>query len=290
MDLGKTMNGWIIYEREAAAYNRRYISFYEEECRVRGIQLRLILTEELDFGVKNGALYLRYQGEDVAAPDFAFCRAIYPLLSKHLELMGVRVFNRSEVAKICNDKSATYQMVASAHVPIVESRFLKREYIPEFLKNTDYPGVLKTVNGHGGAEVFLLKNFPGEDVLSRFRANDAVWQPRCGCGKDLRVYVVGNQIIAAVMRESTEGFRANYSQGGKVSLYSLSEDEKKIVEQILSLGWFDFVGIDFIIGDYGELIFNEIEDIVGSRMLYAVSDLDIVHIFMDYVEATMKQR
>ena len=43
------MNGWIIYEREAAAYNRRYLSFYEEEAGPDYVQsLKRILSGEAD--------------------------------------------------------------------------------------------------------------------------------------------------------------------------------------------------------------------------------------------------
>ena len=54
---------------------------------------------------------------------------------------------------------------------------------------------------------------------------------------------------------------------------------------------FDFglVGIDFIVGNDGELIFNEIEDVVGSRMLYAVSDISVVPLYLDYIQARLRK-
>jgi gamma-F420-2:alpha-L-glutamate ligase len=101
--------------------------------------------------------------------------------------------------------------------------------------------------------------------------------------QDLRVYVIGKEIIAAVLRTAKEGFRSNFSLGGEVRLYELSEEEKKIVELITGQFEFGLVGIDFIIGDEGELIFNEIEDVVGSRMLYQCSDINIVELYLKYI-------
>ncbi|MBQ9594137.1 MAG: ATP-grasp domain-containing protein [Lachnospiraceae bacterium] len=277
------MTGWIIYEEAAAAYNRRYLSFYEEECEKRGIDLRLVLTKDLDFGAEGSGLYLRVCGETAALPDFAICRVIHPLLTAHLEAMGVPVFNNSRVASVCNDKAKTYQTVAAAGIPVVTSRFVKREEAERVLRETAYPCVIKTVAGHGGAEVFLLDEFPSEDILARFRANDSVLQPFTGRGEDLRVYVIGDRIIAAVLRHSNEGFRANYSLGGSVSLYELNTDETALVQRIIDLFDFGLVGIDFIVGNDGELIFNEIEDVVGSRMLYAVSDISVVPLYLDYI-------
>ena len=281
------MEGWILYEREAAAYNRRYLSFYEEECEKRGIDLKLVLTQETDFGTECGRLYLRARGEEVPLPDFAISRVIHPLLTEQLEAMGVRVFNNSRVARICNDKARTCQLVASAGIRTVPTRFVKREETEEILRSAAYPCVIKTVNGHGGAEVFLLEEFPSEEILGHFRANDSVLQPVTGRGEDLRVYAIGGEIIAAVLRRTNEGFRANYSLGGSVSLYHLSDEEQKTVQKILSLLDTDFVGVDFIIDQDGSLIFNEIEDVVGSRMLYTVSDVNIVSLYLDYIQAQM---
>ena len=44
-----------------------------------------------------------------------------------------------------------------------------------------------------------------------------------------------------------------------------------------------YVGIDFILDDNNKFIFNEIEDVVGSRMLYQVSDIDIVDLYLNKI-------
>jgi glutathione synthase/RimK-type ligase-like ATP-grasp enzyme len=111
-----------------------------------------------------------------------------------------------------------------------------------------------------------------------------VVQPLIGSRhQDLRVYVIGNKIQAAVLRTAKEGFKSNYSLGGEVSLYFLSEQETEIVNTIMDQFDFGLVGIDFIIGDEGELIFNEIEDVVGSRMLYRCSDINIVERYLKFI-------
>jgi gamma-F420-2:alpha-L-glutamate ligase len=56
------------------------------------------------------------------------------------------------------------------------------------------------------------------------------------------------------------------------------------VNQILNLFDFGLVGIDFLIGDKGELIFNEIEDVVGARMLYQCTDINLVGLYLDYIQ------
>src|SRR5699024_246313 len=83
-------------------------------------------------------------------------------------------------------------------------------------------------------------------------------------GKDLRVFVIGKTIIAAVLRENDKDFRANYTRGGTAKLYQLNYNETILIQKIINLFEFDYVGIDFLINKTGQLIFNEIEDVVGS--------------------------
>jgi glutathione synthase/RimK-type ligase-like ATP-grasp enzyme len=107
-------------------------------------------------------------------------------------------------------------------------------------------------------------------------------------GRDVRVYVIGKKIIAAMLRVSETDFRSNFCLGGKAEIYNLNEDEKKLINKIISLFDFDFVGIDFVFND-GKIIFNEIEDVVGSRMLYTHTDIDIAQLFVEYILNNIKQ-
>lgn len=306
---------WIVYFKEAAQYNKSYIDIYTEEGKKLGIDVRLILVEDINFGVENGRLFLRVQGNDSGRPDAVIMRAIYPLLGKHMEHMGLKVFNNSFVSEICNDKARTYQYLAGAGIRMVDSVFYKNGLIKDTLMNINngthimdaFPGisdrvVIKAVDGHGGQQVFMLdRGSACEDnakccndsirhILEGIGGSDTVVQPFTGSRhQDLRVYVIGKEIIAAVLRTSKEGFRANYSLGGEVSLYNLSDAEKEIVRRITDKFDFGLVGIDFIIGDEGELIFNEIEDVVGSRMLYRCSDINIVELYLKHIIQQLKR-
>ena len=64
-------------------------------------------------------------------------------------------------------------------------------------------------------------------------------------GRDVRVYIIGNKIIKAVLRTSTESFKSNYSLGGKVQEYTLNNEEKAMVERIVDKLPLDYAGIDF---------------------------------------------
>lgn len=282
------MLAWMLYFKEGAIYNKRYIEFYMEEGRKLGITVKLMLVEELEFGVKEGEWFLTHKGAVLPYPDFVICRAIYPLLSKHLEAMGIRVFNNAILSEICNDKAKTYQYLAKTGIRMVDTSFCKNSFLKAAMDHIPLPTVIKAVDGHGGRQVFLLdKNSEEEEkirILRGIGSSDAVLQPLTGHKhQDLRVYVIGKEIIAAVLRTAKDGFRSNFSLGGEVRLYELSEGERKLVHRIISQFEIGMVGIDFIIGDEGELIFNEIEDVVGSRMLYQCSEINLVENYLSYI-------
>jgi glutathione synthase/RimK-type ligase-like ATP-grasp enzyme len=44
----------------------------------------------------------------------------------------------------------------------------------------------------------------------------------------------------------------------------------------------DFIGVDFVFGD-GNVYLNEIEDVVGTRMLYSLTELDPARMYMEYI-------
>ncbi len=289
------MEAWLIYYQENARYNEKYIQFYIEEGSKLGIMFKLILVEELDFGVENNQLFIMYQGKSLEDPDFVISRAIYPLLSKHLEIMGTRVFNNSFVAEICNDKAKTYQYLSKTGITMVDSSFYPNNLVSDVLKRleTGKSYVIKAVDGHGGSQVFLYDKASQytsnvqsdiQNIISGIGRSDIVVQPVVGQRhQDLRVYVIGNEVIGSVLRTAKEGFKSNFSLGGQVEFYNLSSEEREIVDKIISQFDFGLVGIDFIVGDHGELIFNEIEDVVGSRMLYQTSHINIVERYLQYI-------
>ena len=64
--------------------------------------------------------------------------------------------------------------------------------------------------------------------------------------------------------------------------YELSENERQMVNCILKKLPLDYGGIDFIF-HHNKAVFNEIEDAVGARMLYATTDIDIVSLVAKYI-------
>ena len=284
---------WLIYGKEDARRNESFIKMHQEAGKKLGLEIELLYAEEFSISVEQGENCLRYQGELLKKPDFVLCRTRDWLLTRQLEKMNISVFNNSEVSLVGNDKAIAYQEVAGLSIPVVDSCFCRREHLKEKLLKVsskkdgslEKPLVVKAASGHGGIQVFLYEHKKQiEDILAGIGMDAAVIQPKvAGPGEDLRVYVIGNKIKGCVLRRAKEGFKSNFSLGGSVEPYVLAEEETKLVERFFERWQFDFVGIDFIRDEKGKLLFNEIEDVVGSRMYYQCYEDDILFDYLDYI-------
>ncbi|MBQ2840374.1 MAG: ATP-grasp domain-containing protein [Oscillospiraceae bacterium] len=266
------MKAWLVYEKEGAGRNREYIRLYIEEGKKRGIDISLVLCED---------------GFPDELPDFCIVRAMRPDISEYLEGLGKRVFNNSHVSRICNNKARTYEYLHENNIPVIPWMSAHQADIPPEI--AQYPVVIKPCCGHGGKNVTLIRNDEEYRAAREAIAPDEyVIQPLATeSGRDMRVYIIGNRPVAAVLRTSEGDFRSNFSLGGRVCAKKLSGDEKALVSRVCELFDFDFCGIDIMYHE-GRPVVNEIEDVVGSRMLYATHDIDIVSLYLDYITNEMK--
>lgn len=283
------MKGWLIYDRAQYERNEWFANRLQSACAAF-CEMKTVLVEELRFGVAGNAPTFARAGTPLAPPDFAVVRTIFPLLSEMLERAGVRVFNRAAISRSCNDKRLTYALASGAGVSILPTVFFDKRFLDarSFVDIT-FPCVLKSDSGHGGAEVFrvesetelraCLERIPTQGFLVQ-RLSTAV-------GRDLRVYLLGERILAAVLRTS-DGFYSNFTRGGRAERYPLSASERCCVEAIVRRlpAAPDLIGIDFF-PEQGGLILNEIEDVVGTRMLYHTTELDAAALLAEHIRASM---
>lgn len=218
-------------------------------------------TENLDVLLKDEG----YRGD----ADFVINRTNDYKIAEFYEERGIRVFNPSSLSRIANDKQLCYEFMESHGVPIMPVNY---DHVPAVKKKTD---------GKGGAEVFMINK------KESFEKGYVYQKPCDTLGKDLRVWVIGGEIICSVLRESNSDFRSNFCLGGKAINYTLSKKETALVEKIISLVDADYIGIDFLFNN-GELVFNEIEDTVGARMVYEKTEIDIIKLYCEYIKNRLK--
>lgn len=256
------MLGWIIYNKEDVEKNENYIGWYINKFKENNIELSLVYTDEINYN---------------SLPYFAIVRAIRPDITRKLENLGVKCFNNGFVSEICNDKALTYKFVSENGIEI-----LPTYYNVDYVK--DYPVVIKPKDSHGGDRVNIAESYNELMTLMPLYEGDnyVIQAVATDKGKDVRVYVIGDKIITSMLRVSDKDFRSNFCLGGSASVYNLTDEEVEKVNKVIKLFDFDFVGIDFVFNN-GEMVFNEIEDVVGSRMIYTYTNIDIVTLYIKYI-------
>lgn len=284
------MIGWLIYDKESAKENHSYIDWFQLEAKKQNIELQLIIREELAVGIEYGSYLFRYEGENVRLPDFVVIRTIEPILQRIFEQITIPTFNEYRVAEICNHKAKTYIEMNRLKIPMMPTYFATKKAIPNE-PPLPFPFVVKEATGRSGKQVHLCRSFADwNHALSSLATNDFVIQSAdVQLGKDVRVFVIGKEIISAVLRVNENDFRANFKLGGKAVPYTLSNEEKKLINKIINHFDFGLVGIDFFIGHDGELFFNEIEDVVGSRILSKTSDINLLEKYVTYIKNKVKE-
>lgn len=290
------MKAWLIYDSFEARRNAAYIQIYFAACARRQINLRLLIAERIQFGLVDNCAVIYYNQVRLDKPDFVICRTINPGLTYQLELLGLPTFNNYHVSSICNDKGRTYQYVSRAKIRIMDTLIISRYpdrmgglppgVTPKLPDSFAFPLVIKPANGKGGQQVRLLRDQAEfNQAWAALPPGDAIIQKVASdMGKDVRVYVIGRRIVAAMLRVSLTDFRSNYCLGGRAEIYTLGAKEQAMVHQVIDLFDFGLVGIDFVF-DQGQMVFNEIEDVVGSRMLYARTGIDIAAEYIDAIQA-----
>lgn len=244
------MSGILIYSKKEAERNAFSVKKFKEH-----LDVSLVLENEIDFS---------------APADFVINRTNHAGIAQNFEDRGIRVFNPAALTRLANDKQKCYEFMEKNGIEIMP------------IDQTEPPLVEKPANGKGGIGVRLIKSGKVE-----IKPGYVYQKPASDLGRDLRVWLIGGNIICAVLRKSESDFRSNYCLGGTAEIYDLSKQERALVYRIASLIKYDYIGIDFVF-DGGRAVFNEIEDAVGARMVYDKTDTDILRLYCEYIKKELR--
>ena len=274
------IKGLLIYNKKDAERNKWFINELIKEAALCQIDVKFVYIDELFIKDEE----IKVNDEIINNCEFAIMRDRDYKLSIILEDNGVRVFNSSDISKLGNDKWETYCFYKDK-VPMMHTQKSK---LP-------FPFVMKTRAGHGGNEVFLINDKSSyEEALNSLKMNgvsedDIIYQMvATDRGMDLRVYVLGTYVMASMLRKSDDDFRANVSLGGKAEYKELSDEEMRIVSKVTECLDEGFFGIDIIYNREKPLL-NEIEDVVGSRMLYEYTDINVAREYILWMKKQLTE-
>lgn len=189
---------------------------------------------------------------------------------------NIPVFNPVRSVAWCDDKSETYRVLTEwneihgereqiALLPTVVAPmtyfgigYTSLKFADQVIQELSLPLVIKECFGSFGKQVYLAET--REDVLcltKQLEGKPFLYQKylRESHGKDVRLQVVGDEVVAAMYRYSvTEDFRANITNGGHMMPYEPSAREKQLAVRAAKALQLDFAGVDLLFskGEEGE--------------------------------------
>lgn len=272
------INGFLREEKFFSLY-----SALKQSADRAGLQLELKTNIELMCDIASGKTVA-----NETLPPFAIFWDKDVRLAKTLEAAGMKLFNSADAIELCDDKSLTHialmNRVPQPKTVLIPLTFPRVGYTDcAFLeKIADYLGfplVIKQCFGSFGAGVYLARNMEeAKAALMKTAGGAAIAQQYIASSfaRDIRAYVVGDKVAAAMLRHNESGdFRANVAQGGKADAYMLSEAQAALAVKTAQILGCTFAGVDLLFGENGEMTVCEVNSNAHFAGISAATGVNI---------------
>ena len=284
-----------ILSRNARLYSTQRLV---EAARARGHVVRVLDPLRCYVRIAPGDVAIRYKGKpvrdlDAAIPRIGTQSTFYgTAVLRQLEMMGVYTPNPSDAVLRARDKLRSLQILAAQGIEMPVTVFGDNPDDTEDLLALlgEPPHVIKLNEGSQGTGVVLAEKRSGsQSVIEAFRglyANFLVQEfiaEAKGC--DLRCFVVGGKVVAAMQREASAGdFRANLHRGGSAAAVKLSAAEKRIAVRAAAALGLGIAGVDLLRSDRGPLVL-EVNASPGLEGIEAATGEDVADAIIALLEA-----
>ncbi|MBI2990003.1 MAG: RimK family alpha-L-glutamate ligase [Candidatus Magasanikbacteria bacterium] len=224
---------------------------------------------------------------------------VHASVIRQFELGGIPTINSYHSIVNSKNKVRMLQKLTSKGIPIPKTYVVRSsEYVSEISEQIgSFPVIIKSVFGSGGIGVGIIESKRGLKTIIEMMIEDNDSTPliiqhyvRESRGKDIRVFVVGNKIVAAMDRIATKKgeFRSNFSIGGKVKIASLSEEEKKLAKRAAKAMHLEFAGVDIIRSKEGPKVL-EVNSNPGLQGITQATGVDVAGAIIDYAMNKAKE-
>jgi gamma-F420-2:alpha-L-glutamate ligase len=286
--------GWIIYNGNLPG--EKFLDFAEmlqDSASKHHSKTSIIKNNELlaSLSSKDATLLSVYE-----LPDYVVFTDKDIYLAKQLELLGIPVFNSSRVIEISDDKIATYQLLAMESLPIPQTIVAPKVFYhrsEKQLPNLDaivhqlgLPMIVKESFGSFGEQVYLVHSIEElEQKVMELYGRPFMFQEFISSseGKDLRLQVVGEKVVAAMKRTASNDFRANVTAGGKMEAYVPDAKAEQVAIAAAKAIGADFCGVDLLFGSNGSYIVCEINSNAHIRNLLDCTGVNAADAIMEYI-------
>ena len=274
-----------------------------EAARARGHRVRVLDPLRCYMRIAPGNFAVHYKGRALADYDAVIPRVGASItfygtaVLRQFEMMGVYTPNSSDAILRARDKLRCLQLLARENIGLPATVFGDNPDDTNDLLAMlgDPPHVIKLNEGSQGQGVLLAeKRSASQSVIEAFRglyANFLVQEfIREANGADIRCFVVGGKVVAAMRRQGREGeFRSNLHRGGSASIAQLNAAETDTALRAARVMGLNVAGVDLLRSKRGPLVL-EVNSSPGLEGIEAATQVDVGREIVEYLERRVRKR
>ena len=283
-----------ILSRDANLYSTRRLV---EAGIARGHEVSVLDTLHCYMNINSLDSSIHYQGHelddfDAVIPRIGASITFYgTAVLRQFEMMGVYPLNESVAISRSRDKLRSMQLMARKGIGLpVTGVAHSPDDIPDLIRMVGgAPLVIKLLEGTQGIGVVLAETRKAaESVIEAFmglKANIMVQEyiKEAG-GDDIRCFVVGDKVVAAMKRQAQEGeFRSNLHRGGSASLIRITPEERATAVRAARTMGLNVAGVDILRSNHGPVVM-EVNSSPGIQGIEEATGIDVAAKIMIFIE------
>ena len=272
-----------------------------EAGKKRGHEIRVVDPLRCYMTIASQRPTIHYRGEELSGFD-----AIIPRIGasitfygtavvRQFEMMGVYSVNESVAISRSRDKLRSLQLLARRGIGLPVTGFAhSTQYTQDLISLAGgAPLVIKLLEGTQGIGVVLAEtDKAAESVIEAFRGlkeNILVQEfIKEAQGADIRCFVVGDKVVAAMKRQGKEGeFRSNLHRGGKASVVRLTPEERSTASRAARIMGLNVAGVDLLRSNHGPVVM-EVNSSPGLEGIETATDKDVADLIIQFIEKQAK--
>ena len=283
-----------ILSRKAELYSTRRLV---EAARERGHDVRVINPLRCYMNITSHHPAIHYKGEqlegfDAIVPRIGASITFYgTAVVRQFEMMGVFCLNESVAISRSRDKLRSMQLLARRGIGLPVTGFAhSTKYTDDLIDLVGgSPLVVKMIEGTQGVGVVLAETKKAaQSVIQAFRslkANILVQEfIKESSGRDIRCWVVGEKVVAAMLRQGPDGeFRSNLHRGGRAEMVRITPEERSTAVRAAKIMGLRVAGVDMLRSNHGPVVM-EVNSSPGLEGIEKTTGKDVAGLVVAYVE------
>lgn len=276
-----------------------------EAARAKGHDARLLDLRQISIELSPNNPGIYYRNEpithhfDIIIPRLNVSYTDYGInILQQFVCAQIYISDTPEALRLGRDKLKCLQFLLSKDLPFPATAIAySPEYFTAMVKHLKLPLVVKLIESTEGTGVFLAKTQKEVDNLCKtftmagvsYHIQEFIGE---AAGRDVRAFVVGDKVVAAMQRNSQDDdFRANVSLGASSTSVELTPYDKEMVLKATQSIGIHIAGVDFVRSDRGPLLLevNVSPDFTGEQGIENVTKCDIAAAIIDYTVHQAKE-